>query len=64
MVLFTRNDDDNMIRVKLDKERCYEHAPTVVGKSNESAITVLCNEQMKTDRTVPTNKPDIKTVIM
>jgi hypothetical protein len=47
------------IRLKLDKEHCCEHAPTVAGKSYESELTVLRNQQMKNDRTIPNNKPDI-----
>jgi hypothetical protein len=30
------DDDAMMIRLKLDKERCSEHAPTVIGKSHGS----------------------------
>ena len=36
------------IRVKLDKQHCQE------GK-----VTILWNQQVKTDRTIPNNKPDI-----
>jgi len=57
--LRTRDDDDMAIRVNLDKERCCEQAPTVVGKSYESELTVLWNQQVKNDRTIPNNKSDI-----
>jgi hypothetical protein len=48
-----------MIRVKLVKERCSEHAPTVLGKDHEIEVTVLWNRQVKNDRTIPNDKPDI-----
>lgn len=50
--------DDDMIRVKLDKERCSKHPPTLLGKSHESEVTVLWNQQVKNDRTI-CNKSDV-----
>jgi len=47
-----------MIRIKVDKERCSKHAPTVLGKSHENAVIVLWNQQVKNDRTIY-KKPDI-----
>jgi hypothetical protein len=53
------DDDDMTIRVKLDKEHCCELALTVAGKGYESELTVLWNQQVKNNRTIPNNKPDI-----
>jgi len=52
------DDDDDDIRVKLGKERCSKHAPTLLGKSHECEVTLLWNQQVKNDRTI-CNKPDI-----
>jgi len=46
------------MRVKLDKERCSKHAPTLLGKSHESEVTVLWNQQVKNYRTIY-NKLDV-----
>jgi len=37
----------------------YEHVPKSVETSQGIKVTVLWNQQVQTDRTVPNNKPDI-----
>lgn len=36
-----------------------KHVPELVETSHESKVTILRNQEMKTDRTVPNSKPDI-----
>jgi len=43
----------------LDKKHWYEHVPKSVETSQEGKVTILCNQQVQTDRTIPNNKPDI-----
>ena len=45
--------------VKLDNEYWYDHIPKLMEPSYECKITILWNQQVRTDRTIPTNKPDI-----
>jgi hypothetical protein len=45
--------------VQLDKKHRYEHVPKSVETSQAGKVTVLWNQQVQTDRTVPNNKPDI-----
>jgi hypothetical protein len=45
--------------VKLDSELWHEHVPELVGTTQEGKVTILWNQQVQTDRTVPNNKPDI-----
>ena len=45
--------------VKLDKKHWYEHVPKLVETSQGSKVTILWNQQVQTDRTIPNNKPDI-----
>ena len=45
--------------VKLDSEHSYEHVPTLVETSPERKVTVLWSKQVRSDRTIPNNKPDI-----
>jgi hypothetical protein len=45
--------------VKLDSELWYEHAPKSVETSQLGKVTILWNQQVQTDRTIPNNKPDI-----
>ena len=45
--------------VKLDSEQWYDHVPKSVETSHEGKVTVLWNQQLRTDRTIPNNKPDI-----
>ena len=37
----------------------YEHLPKSVETSQGGKVTILWNQQVQTDRTVPNNKPDI-----
>jgi hypothetical protein len=45
--------------VKLDSELWYEHVPKSVETSQVGKVNILWNQQVKTERTVPNNKPDI-----
>ena len=45
--------------VQLDNKRWYEHVPKSVETSQEVKVTILWNQQVQTDRTIPNNKPDI-----
>ena len=45
--------------VQLDKNRWYGHAPESLETSQGRKVTILWNQQVQTDRTVPNNKPDI-----
>jgi hypothetical protein len=47
------------IGVKLDNEHWYENVPKLVETSQECKVTILWNQQVHTDRTIPSNKPDI-----
>ena len=49
----------NETGVQLDKKQWYEHVPKSVETSQEGKVTVLWNQQVKTVRTIPNNKPDI-----
>jgi hypothetical protein len=45
--------------IKLDSELCYEHVPKSVETSQVGKLTILWNQQVQTDKTIPNNKPDI-----
>jgi len=45
--------------VQLDKKHWYEHVPKSVETSQVGKVTILRNQQVQTDRTIPNNKPDI-----
>ena len=47
------------VGVKLDKKHWYEHVPKSVETSQGGKVTILWNQQVQTDRTIPNNKPDI-----
>jgi hypothetical protein len=47
------------IRVKLENKHWYGHLPKSVETSHEVKVTLLWNRQVRTDRTIPNNKPDI-----
>ena len=46
------------IGVELDNKHWYDHVPKSVETSHEDKVTILWN-QVRTDRTIPNNKPDI-----
>ena len=46
-------------RVQLYKKHWYEHMPKSVETSQGGKVTILWNQQVQTDRTIPNNKPDI-----
>jgi len=48
------------IGVKLDNEHWYQHAPQSVHTGHSGKVTILWNQQVQTDQTIPNNKPDIK----
>ena len=41
------------------KKNWYEHIPKSVQTSQAGKVTILWNQQVQTDRTIPNNKPDI-----
>jgi hypothetical protein len=43
----------------LDKKHWYEHVPKSLETSQGGKVTILWNQQVQTDRTLPSNKPDI-----
>jgi len=43
----------------LDKKHWYEHVPKSVETSQGGKVTILWNQQVQTDRTIPNDKPDI-----
>jgi hypothetical protein len=45
--------------VKLDKNHWYEHVQKPVETNQGGKVTILWNQQVQTDRTIPNNKPDI-----
>jgi hypothetical protein len=45
--------------VKLESELWYEYVPKSVETSQVGKVTILWNQQVQTDRTIPNNKPDI-----
>jgi len=47
------------IGVKLDNKHWYVHVPKSVETSHEAKVTILWNQQVRTDRTIPNNKPGI-----
>ena len=47
------------IGVQLDKKQWYEHVPNSVVTNQAGKVTILWNQQVQTDRTLPNNKPDI-----
>jgi len=58
------DDDDNFNICKetgaqLDKIYWYEHVSNSVVTNQVGKVTILWNQQVQTDRTIPNNKPDI-----
>ena len=45
--------------VQLDKKQWNEHLPKSVETGQGGKLTILWNQQVQTDRTIPNNKPDI-----
>ena len=45
--------------IQLDKKHWYELIPKSVETSQAGKVTILWNQQVQTDRTIPNNKPDI-----
>ena len=43
--------------VQYDKKHWYEHVPKSVETSQKGKVTILWNQQVQTDRTIPNNKP-------
>jgi hypothetical protein len=43
----------------MDKKLSYEHVPKSVETSQGGMVTILWNQQVQTDRTIPNNKTDI-----
>jgi hypothetical protein len=48
----------NETGVKLDNEHWYGLVPKLVETSHEGKVTVLCNQQVQTDRTIANSNPD------
>jgi hypothetical protein len=46
-------------RGRIRRKHCYEHVPKSVETSQEGKVTILWNQQIQTDRTIPNNKPVI-----
>jgi len=44
---------------QFDKQYWYEHVPKSVEISQGDKVTIMWNQQLHTDRTIPNNKPDI-----
>jgi hypothetical protein len=47
------------IGVKLGNEHWYDLLPKLVETCREDKVTILWNQQVQTDRTLPNNKPDV-----
>jgi hypothetical protein len=47
------------IGVQLNKKHWYEHVLKSAETSRGGKVTILWNQQLQTDRTIPSNKPDI-----
>ena len=45
--------------IQLDKKHWYEHVPKSVVTTQGGKVTILWNQQVQTDRTIPNNKPNI-----
>ena len=45
--------------MKLDNKHWYNHLPKSLETSHEGKVTILWKEQVRTDRTITNNKPDI-----
>ena len=45
-------------RGAIGQNHWYEHVPKSVETSQGGKVTILWNQQVQTDRTIPNNKPD------
>ena len=45
--------------LQLDKKHWYEHVPKSVETRQGGKLTIFWNQQVQTDRTIPSNKSDI-----
>ena len=45
--------------MQLDKKQWYEHVTKSLVTNQGGKVTILWNQQVQTDRTIPNNKPDI-----
>ena len=45
--------------VQLDTKHWYEHVPKSVETTRGGKVAILWNQQVRTDRTITNNKPDI-----
>jgi len=52
------------IRVKLSNKHWYDNVPNPVETSHETKGTILWNNQVRTERTIPNNKLGIITMII
>ena len=48
-----------MKEVKLENKQRYDHVAKSFEKSYDDNVSILWNQQVLTDRTIPINKPDI-----
>ena len=53
------NDNNKAMGVQLDTKHWYEHVPKSVETTQGGKVTILWNQPVRTDRTVPNNKPYI-----
>ena len=44
---------------KTGQKHWYQHVPVSIETNQEDKVTILWNQQVQTDRTIPNNKPDI-----
>jgi len=47
------------IRIKLENRHWYEHVHRLTERSHGGKATILLNQQVQADSTIPNNKPDI-----
>jgi hypothetical protein len=54
---YNNNNKWKELGIKLDNGLGYEHVPKSVETSQVGKVTILWNQQVQTDRTIPNNKP-------
>jgi hypothetical protein len=47
------------VGIKLDNKGLCEHVPKSIETDHEGKITILCNQDVQTDRNILNNKPDV-----